>query len=164
MIVEHKREHLPALVFVDLAGDFPFADLLIERVQKLLSGRGSGKRRPMMQRSAKAAKIEQAFVCSRKRHAHSIEEINDLRRHVAHPLDRRLVGQKVAAINRVVKMLPRRVAFAFCIDRAVDAALCADRVRTLYRHDRDQIDLVPGFGDLHRRGQTGEPAANDRDL
>ena len=164
MIVEHEREHLPAFVFVDLAGDFPLANLLVECVQKLLAGRGSGECRAVMQRSAKAAKIEQAFLRARERHAHAIKQINDRRRHVAHAFDRRLVREKVAAVNRVVEMLRRRIAFAFRVDRAVDPALRADRVRALYRHDRDQIDIVPRLRDLHRRRKTRKPAADDRDF
>ena len=78
MIVEHERKHLPAFVFCDLSVDFPFADLLVECVQKLLAGRCTGKCRSVMQRSAKTAKIHQAFFRSRKRHAHSIEQIDDL--------------------------------------------------------------------------------------
>ena len=79
-----------------------------------------------------------------------------------HPLDRRLVREKVAAVYRVVEVLGGRIALAFCVDRAVDAALRTHRVRTLDRNDRDEIDLVPGFGDLHRRGKPSKAAADDR--
>jgi len=61
-------------------------------------------------------------------------------------------------------MFPGRVAFTFRIDRAVDAALGTDRVRTLYRYHRKKIDFVTGFGDFHGRRQTGESASNDYDL
>jgi hypothetical protein len=37
-------------------------------------------------------------------------------------------------------------------------------VRTLHRHDRKQIDFVTGFGDLHRRSQSGEAATHDCDF
>ena len=33
MIVEDEREHLPAFVFCDLSGDFPAADLFVQRVE-----------------------------------------------------------------------------------------------------------------------------------
>ena len=39
--------------------------------------------------------------------------------------DRRLIGEKVAAVDGVVEMLRRRVALAFRVDRSVDAALGA---------------------------------------
>src|SRR5271157_4396168 len=69
--------------------------------------------------------------------------------------------EKVAAVNRVVKMNHRRVALAFRIDRAVDSALRAHRMRSLDRYDREQVDLLALLRELHRRGQTSQPAAYD---
>jgi len=115
-----------------------------------------------MQRSAKAPEIDQAFLRARKRDAHPVEQIDDLRRHLAHSLDGRLVRQKVAAVNRVVEMLGGRIALPLRVDRAVDAALRADRMRALDRHDRDQIDVVSLLGDLHRRRQSCQTAADNR--
>jgi len=82
----------------------------------------------MMQRPAKTPEIEQALSCAGKRNAHPVEQVNYLRRHFAHLFDRRLIGKKIPTIDRVVKMLCRRIALAFCIDRTVDAALGADRM------------------------------------
>ena len=101
---------------------------------------------------------------AREGNAHAIEKIDDRRRHFAHGFGRRLVREKVAAVNRVVEMFPGRIAFAFGVDRAVDAALSANRMRALHRNDRKKIDRVTRLGNPHCRRQTGEAAADDRDL
>src|SRR5687768_12559127 len=117
-----------------------------------------------MQRSTKPPEIHQAFLCSRKWNSHPIEQVDDLRSHIAHSLNRGLVRQKVAAVHRIVEMLRRRVAFAFGVDRAINAALCTHRVRAFYRHDRYEIDSVTRFGYLHRGGEPCKPAAYDGDF
>src|SRR5437764_12032488 len=61
-------------------------------------------------------------------------------------------------------MFPGRIAFALSVDRAVDAPLCADRMRALDGHHGKKIDLVSGLSDLHRRRQSSEPASNYCDL
>ncbi len=79
--------------------------------------------------AAKATKIEQAFLSAREGNAHAIEEIDDRRRHLAHGFCRRLIGEKVAAVNRVVEMFPGGIAFAFGVDGAIDATLRTNRMR-----------------------------------
>src|SRR5262249_15480882 len=81
-------------------------------------------------------------------HTHSVEQINNPRRRLAHGFDGRLIAEKVAAVNRVIKMLPGSVALAFQIFGRVDAALRANRVRAFYRHDGKQVDVPAHFGDL----------------
>ncbi len=78
-----------------------------------------------------------------------------------YPLDGRLIGKEVTAVNGVVEVDRRRVALALGVDGAVDAALRADRVRALHRHNRKQIDLLALLGQLHCGHQTREAAAND---
>src|SRR5215813_8569055 len=104
MIVEHEGKHLPSFVFVDPTLNFPSADLFVESVQKLLACRSSSERSTVMERTAKSAKIEQAFARPRERHSHAIEKIDDLRGHVAHSFYRRLICEKVAAVYGVVEM------------------------------------------------------------
>src|SRR5205807_10310929 len=100
------RHHLPAFVLTNFPRDFIATDLFIERVQKLLPSRCPRKGGAMMLGSAKTTKVEQSFIRSRKRHSHAIEQVDDRRRHLAHGFRRRLIREKVAAINRVVEMLP----------------------------------------------------------
>src|SRR5262249_3900526 len=83
------------------------------------------------------------------------------RRRLAHGLDRRLVGEEVAAVDGVVEVLPGRVALTLRVDRAVDAALRAHRVRAAARDEREDVDLVAGLGELDDGREPGETAADD---
>ena len=105
--VEHGRQKLPVLVLLNFAFGLITPHLLIERIKQLLSGGRASKSRAVVQSSAEAAEIEQSFRSAIERHAHAVEQIDDPRRRLAHVFDRRLVAEKVAAINRVVKMLAR---------------------------------------------------------
>src|SRR5437764_5494300 len=121
MIVKDERHHLPAFILLHLASDLKTSHLLIERVEKLLACRSSCERRAVMLRSSEATEIEQAFFRAREGNAHAVEKVNDRGSHLAHGFRRWLIRQKVSAIDRVVKVFPRRIAFAFRVDRAVDA-------------------------------------------
>ena len=66
----------------------------------------------MIKRAAETAIIEHSFRRAIERNAHAIQQIDDARRRFAHALDERLIRQEIAAVNRVVEMLLRRVAFA----------------------------------------------------
>ena len=68
--------------------------------------------------------------------------------HVAHQLHRRLVGEKVAAVDRVVEVLPGGVALALQVLGSVDAALGADRVRPLDRDDGEEVNMTSHLGDF----------------
>ena len=130
------------LELADLAFGFVAAHLLVERVEKLLAGGGAGEGGAVEERAAEAAEVEQSFGRAIERHAHAVEQIDDAGSGFAHGLDRRLVGQEVAAVDGVVEMLPGGIAFALQILCGVDAALGADGVRALYRHDGEQVDAV----------------------
>src|ERR1051325_2311909 len=121
MVVEHERHHFPVLKFPDFAVDFGPPDLFVERVQELLTRRSSGECSAVMLSAAEASKVEQTLGRTRKGNTHAVEQVNDRRRHFAHLFDGRLIGEKVTAVNSVVKMFPRRIALAFSVDRAVDA-------------------------------------------
>ncbi len=90
--IDDRRQELPAFILAYLAFGFVATYLLIKRVQKLLARRGSCKGRPVVKRSAKPAKVEQALGRAVERHAHPVEQIDDRRRGFAHGLHRRLVG------------------------------------------------------------------------
>src|SRR5207244_11646673 len=139
--------------------DFRTQHLVVERIQKLLSRRSAGECGAVMFGAAKAAKVQQSLFRSREGNTHAIEQVYDRRRHFAHRFGRWLVREKVATVNRVVKVLPCRITLTFGVHRAVDSALRANRMRTLYRDDGKQIDRVPDFSDLHRRRQTRKSAA-----
>ena len=66
MVVENERQHFPVLELSDLAADFVTAHLLVERVKKLLAGRGAGESRAVMFRAAEAAEVEQSLPSSER--------------------------------------------------------------------------------------------------
>ncbi len=105
LAIQHRRQELPALVLRHLAFGLMTPHLLVQRIQKLLPRRRPRKRRPLIQRPAKPPEIQQPLRRPVERHTHAVQQVDDrrpLRRHVLH---RRLVGQKVAAIDRVVEVL-----------------------------------------------------------
>ncbi len=161
--VDDGGEKLPAFELLDLAFGLVAAHLLVERVEQLLAGGRAGKCGAMVERAAEAAEIEQPFGRAVERNAHAVEQIDDRRRRLAHGLHRRLVGQKVAAIDRVVKVLRGGVALALQILGGVDAALRAHRVRALDRHDGEQVDRAAGLGNLDDRRKPRQPSANHDD-
>ena len=64
-----------------------------------------------------------------------------------------LVLQEIAAIDRVVKVLPLVIAqLPSLIVTGVDAALRAHAVRPLDRRETDQVDLNTYFGEFHGAG------------
>ena len=70
--------------------------------------------------------------------------------------------QKIAAIDGVVEVQPLVVALLpRQIVDAVDAALGADAVRALDRHQAHQIDVDAQLGQLHRRRQARQTAADN---
>jgi hypothetical protein len=105
-------------------------------------------------RAAEASEVDQALWGAVERHAHAIEQIDNRWGALAHTQHGRLVRQKVAAVNRVVEVDPRRVALAFGVHCAVDAALRTHRVRALHRHKREQIHMHARLRELHRGHQT----------
>ena len=161
--VEDGGEEFPAFVLLDLAFGFVAAHLLVERVEKLLAGGGAGKGGAVVERAAEAAEVEQALGSAIEGHAHAVEQIDDAGRGFAHGLDGRLVGEEVAAVDGVVEVLRGGVAFALQVLGGVDAALRADRVRTLDRDDREQVHVAAGFGDLDDRRESGQASANHDD-
>ena len=80
-----------------------------------------------------------------------------------HVADGGLVGEEVAAVDGVVEVLADGVALALEVLAGVDAALRADGVRTLDRHDGEEIDGAAGLGDLDDGGETGEASSDDDD-
>ena len=99
------------LVLGDFAFRFVSAHLLIERIQELLPGGSAGKCGAIVEGSAETPEVQQPFGRAVESNAHAVEQIDDGRGGVAHGLHRRLVGQKVATVNGVVKVLPGGIAF-----------------------------------------------------
>ncbi|MMZ67324.1 hypothetical protein D1872_299020 [compost metagenome] len=89
--------------------------------------------------------------------------MDDARGRLAHRFDRRLVGEKIAPVDRIVEVLPRGVAFAFGVDGSVNPALGANGVGSFDRNEREQLNLYSGFGRLDRGHEPRQTAADDND-
>ena len=163
-VIQHGRKKRPALEFFDFTFGFEAAHLLIQRVEQLLPGSRARKGRAVIQGPAKSPEIQQSLRRAIEHHAHAIQQVNNRRRRLAHALHQRLIRQKIAAVDRVVEMLPRGIAFTLQIFRRVNAALRAHRMGALHRHDRKQLNGDAGFGHLDRRHQSSQPAAHDNNF
>ncbi len=161
--VEHGGEELPAFVLGDLALGLVAADLLVEGVEKLLAGGGSGEGGAVVERAAEAAEVEQPFGGAVEGDAHAVEQVDDGGALRGHVLDGGLVGEEVAAVDGVVEVLEDVVAFALEVLGGVDATLGADGVRTLDRNDGEEVDVAARLGDLDDGGEAGEASAYDDD-
>jgi len=139
-------------------------DLFVERIEQLLSGSCAREGSAVKERSAKAAKIEQAFRSAVEGHAHAIEQVNDAGRSLAHGFDRGLVGKEVAAVDGVIKVLRSGIALALQVLGGIDAALGADRVRAFYGDDGKQVHVPAHFGDLDDSGESRQSTANHDNL
>ena len=134
--VQHRGQERPAFVFFYLAFGLEAAHLFVEGVENLLAGSGAGECGAIEERAAEAAIIEKALSRAIEHDAHAIEEIDQVGRVIAHRFYGGLVGEEIAAVNRVVKMDGGGVAFALGVFCGVDSTLRADGMRTLHGHDR----------------------------
>ena len=162
--VDHRGQKCLALVFLHAVFCFVPPHLFVQRIEQLLPRRCARKRSPVIKRAAKPSVIQQSFRRAVEHHAHAVQQVDNPRRRFAHPLDQRLVRQKVSAVNRVVKMFPGCVAFALLILRCVDATLRADRVRPFHRHNREQLHRHARLRDANRRHQAGQTTAHYNDF
>ncbi len=159
-VVDDRPQELPVLVLGDLAFALVAADLLVEGVDQLLAGGRAREVGPLVERAAEEAEVALAFGGAVEGHAHPVEEVDDLRGPVGHLVDRRLVGEEVAAVDRLVEVLELGVALlAGHLVAGVDAALGADGVGSLHRDHREEVDRNARFGDANGAGEAGEPAA-----
>jgi hypothetical protein len=122
------------LVLPDLPFGFVAPDLLVERVEELLAGGGAGEGGAVVQRSAEPAEIEVPFRRPVELHAHPIQEVDQIRRGIAHRLAQRLIGEEVAAFDGVDEVDLGGVVFSPDVDGAVDPPLGADGMGAPHRH------------------------------
>ncbi len=153
-----ERNSQPSYL-VTLPSDFVAADLLVEGVEELLAGGGSGEGGAVVEGATEAAEVEEAFGGAVEGDAHAVEQVDDGGALRGHVLDGGLVGEEVAAVDGVVEVLEDVVALAFEVLGGVDAALGADGVRALDGDDGEEVDLAASFGDLDDGGETGKAAA-----
>ncbi len=158
--VDDGGEKFPAFVLFDFAVGLVAADLLVERVEKLLTGGGAGECGAVIKSATESAEIEQAFRRAVEGNAHAIEQVDDGWGGFTHRLDGCLVGEEVAAIDGVVEVLVGSVAFAFEILGSVDTALGADRVGSFDGDDGEQVDVSACLCDFDDCCEPGQTSAN----
>ncbi len=163
-VVDYGGQKRPAFSLGHAAFRLMTANLLVERIKKLLPGGSPGERRAVIQRAAKTPVIEQSFRRAIERNSHAVEQIDDPGRRFAHALDQRLIREKVTAVNGVVKVLLSRVAFALLVLRGVNAALRAHGMRTFHWNDREKLHRHTRLGHTNRGHQPGETSAHDNNF
>ena len=122
----YDAKKFPEFKLANLSGDFPAANLLIKRVEELLSSCCACIRRAVMQGATKTSEIQQPFWRSVEHHTHTVKQIDDAWCRITHVFHERLVCEKVSAVAGVIEVNGRRVAFALGVHSTVDAALCTD--------------------------------------
>jgi hypothetical protein len=163
ILVQDQAGEFPVLELADHALGFPAAHLLVQRIQELLPGGGSGEGGAVVQGAAEAAEVQQAFGSAVEGHAQAVHHVDDRGRGFAHGEDGGLVAQEVAALDRVHEVDVGGVAFALGVDGAVDAALGADRVAALDVHHAEDVDLEAQFAGLHGGREACQASADDQD-
>ncbi len=164
LVVDDRGEKFPGFVLGNFAFGFVAAHLLVERVEQLLAGGGAGEGGSVVERAAETAEVQQSFGRAVEGNAHAVEQVDDAGRGFAHGLHRRLVGEEIAAVHGVVKVLPGGVAFALQVLGGIDAALGAHRVRPLDRDDREEVDVTSHLGNLDGGRQACQSATDNDDL
>ena len=140
------------------------ARLLVERVEELLAGGRAREVGALVERPAEEAEVVPALGGPVERHAHAVEEVDDLRCPVGHLVHGGLLGQEVPAVDGLLEVLPLAEALlARDVVARVDAALRAHRVAALHGDDAEEVDLHPELGALDCAREAREPASDDDD-
>ena len=160
-VIDHGLQKIPELPLLHLASNFPPPHLLIQGIEKLLTGRRTSKGSPLVERATKSPLVAEALRCAVERHSEPIHQVNNARTPFRHFLDGRLMLEEVTAVDGVIKVLPLVVALLPCLRvDTVDATLCARGMRPFYRHEAHKIDVDPEFGKPHGRRKPSQPTAN----
>ncbi len=117
-----------------------------------------------VQRSAEATKIEQTFRSAVKGNTHAIEQINDRRGRLAHGLDRRLVGEEIAAVNVSSKCCQVESPSPFRFFAALIPPCAHTECDRFTGTMEKRSTCAAHFGDLDDRRQSGQAAANNDNL
>ena len=144
--------------------------LLVQRMQQRMAGTIGGGAGPrgliaaeVLGLPAEGALVDLAVVEAREWQAHVFEFVDGRGRLAAHELDRILVAQPVAALDRVVHM-PFPAVVVDVGERGGDATLCRHGMRTRRENFRHHRDLVVRARQLQRRTQAGAATADDEGI
>ena len=144
------------------------ADLALERLvhaeQQLLAGLAARVERARDLRAAERARVEQAAVFARERHALRDALVDDVDAQLGQSIDVGFARAEVAAFDGVVEQAVDRVAVVAIVLGGVDAALGGDAVRAPRAVlVAEALDVVAGFAERRRRGAAGQSGADDDD-
>ena len=141
--------------------------LLVQRMQHGVAGAVGGSAgagglfaAEILRLPAERALIDLAVVQARKRQAHVFEFVHRAGRFAAHELDRVLVAQPVATLDRVVHV-PFPAVVVDIGERGGNAALRRYGMRTRGKYFRYHRDRVVRARQLQRRAQAGAAAADN---
>src|SRR5207248_9473656 len=137
---------------------------LISTEEKLLPGLAAAVEGALELRPAEAARVEQAAVLARERHALRDTLVDDVDRHFGEPVDVRLAAAEVAALDGVVEEAVDAVAVVAVVLGGVDPALGGDRVGAAGRVlEAERQDVVAQLGEAGGGAGPGEPGADHDD-
>ena len=144
--------------------------LLVQRVQHRVAGavgRGAGALRSALAvvrgHAAERTLVDLAGLGARERHAIVLEFDHRRRRVLAHVLDRILVAEPVAALDRIVEV-ETPVVLAHVAECRGDAALRGDRVRARRENLGDARGVEPLLGHAEGGAQAGAARADHDDV
>jgi hypothetical protein len=133
--------------------------------EQLLAGLAPGVEGARDLGAAERAVGEEPAVLAGERDALGHALVDDVDRHLGQPVDVRLAGAVVAALDRVVEEPVDAVAVVLVVLRRVDAALRRDRVRAPRAVVEDEAaHLVAELGERRRGGRAREARAHDDHL
>src|SRR5439155_16859899 len=93
-----------------------------------------------------------------------VKQVDDAGSGIAHGFHWWLIDEEVAAVDRIVKMLPGGIAFALEIFGSVDSTLSANRVGALDRHYGKEVHVSAHLGDLDDCRESCQAAADHDDF
>ncbi len=123
-------------LFVDF--DAGFEDLIVQRHEQRLAGDVADEIGARLRCAAECARAELAVGAAIKNHAHVLELDHVARRLLAHHLDRVLIGEVIAAFNRVERVRFPTIRLA---DGGVNTALGGTGVTADRVHFRDDCHV-----------------------
>ena len=116
-------------------------------------------------RATERAVSEQSAVLTRERYPLFDALIDDLITDFSQPINIRLAGTKIAALDRVVEQPVKAVTIVLIIFRRIDSALGRNRVRAPRRVLKAKASYsITQFAQGRRRRASGQTAPNDDDF
>jgi hypothetical protein len=149
-----QRSRVP--LFVNL--DAGFENLIVERYEQRLPGDIADEIGARLRRAAKGSRSKLAVGRAEKDYAHVLELDDVARRFLTHHLDGILVGEIIAAFDRVEGVRFPAIRLA---DRRVDAALRSARMAANRMNLRDDCHVGTGTRRFQRGTHARQPRAQD---